>query len=90
MRRAILWAVVAMLVIPVFAETRVRRLVLPGVESLSFEGWSVGTNRHYGRLIRCGSGKRDPTDPLSAGSVNIATAPQNLRGALRARWMTAS
>jgi len=78
--RTILGMLLAMLLIPGLAESRVVRIEITSVESPTFEGRVFGNVGQYEKLRGKIYGEVAPGDPLNAVIFNLDKAPQNANG----------
>lgn len=79
-RTRILWAVMALLLIPALTDARVTRIEITSLESPTFDGRVFGNVGQYEKLRGKIYGEVDPGDPLNAVIVNLDKAPQNTNG----------
>ena len=81
-RTAIIWLLIATLLIPAFSEARITKIVIDPARSQSptFDGRSFGAVGQYEKLRGTAYGELDPADPRNALITDIQLAPRNANG----------
>ena len=80
MRKGVLWASTAILLLPCWLEAQITRIEFTRVESPTFEGRVFGDVGQYEKLVGVAFGEVDPTDPRNAVITDIDLAPRNDHG----------
>jgi hypothetical protein len=78
-RTAIIWLLIALLLIPAFSEARITKIVIDPARSQSptFDGVSFGAVGQYEKLRGTAYGELDPLDARNALITDIENAPRN-------------
>ncbi len=78
--RGVLWASIAIMVLPCGLDAQVTRIEITRAESPTFEGRVFGDVGQYEKLVGVAFGEVDPTDRRNALITDIDLAPRDDRG----------